>query len=159
MMFHKGSVSPDPFNLERFVTAQNPVLGDVLGELAQGRKESHWMWFVFPQLKGLGSSWAANHFGIASSEEAKAYLEHPVLGQRLIDCTALVNGIEGSSIQEIFGGIDALKFKSSMTLFAENAGGSDVFTKALEKYFDGRPDEVTLERLGSRPRAAGTPGA
>ena len=133
--------------LERFLAAQEPHLEDVLAELAAGRKTTHWMWFVFPQMKGLGSSPMANHYGIASRAEAEAYLRHPVLGPRLIDCTKLVNSVNGRSAQEIFGGIDALKFRSSMTLFADVTPGQSVFAEALEKYFAGEPDQRTLDLL------------
>jgi uncharacterized protein (DUF1810 family) len=139
----------DPHDLQRFVDAQAPVLDEVRSELQAGCKEGHWMWFVFPQLKGLGHSWMAGRFGIASREEAKAYLEHPLLGPRLRECTQLVNLVEGRSIQKIFGDPDDLKFRSSMTLFAEVASDKAVFLTALEKYFAGQPDRITLDRLRS----------
>ena len=106
----------NPFDLERFVTAQDPVFESVLFELRQGRKRGHWIWFIFPQLRGLGSSWEANHYGITSRAEANAYLNHPILVQRLVGCTALVNQIVGHPIQDVFGGIDSVKFRSSMTV-------------------------------------------
>ena len=109
---------PDPFDLDRFVQAQDPVLAQVRRELGEGRKRSHWMWFVFPQLRGLGRSATARHYGIGSLAEARAYLAHPALGSRLVECTGLVNRIEGRSAHQIFGGLDDLKFHSSMTLFA-----------------------------------------
>jgi uncharacterized protein (DUF1810 family) len=137
----------DSFDLERFLGAQNPDFEDVLVELRRGCKKGHWMWFVFPQLKGLGHSRMADKFGISSRAEAEAYLAHPILGSRLIECTRLVNLIEGHSIEEIFGEIDTLKFRSSMTLFAEVAADGSVFADALRKYFAGRPDRLTLERL------------
>ena len=105
------------------------------------------MWFIFPQMKGLGHSSLANFYGISSRAEAEAYLRHPVLGQRLVDCTALVNSIEGSSIEEIFGQTDAMKFRSCMTLFAEVDKRSQVFAAALQKYFHGLPDKLTLDLL------------
>src|SRR5271157_938227 len=108
----------DPFNLQRFVDAQRPIFDQVCSELRDGRKTSHWMWFIFPQIKGLGHSQLARKFAIASLEEANAYLEHPILGPRLIECTNLVNLIEGRSIEQIFGYPDNLKFCSCMTLFA-----------------------------------------
>jgi uncharacterized protein (DUF1810 family) len=145
----------DPFDLQRFVTAQDPLLADVLEELRRGQKASHWMWFIFPQLRGLGGSWAADHFGIASRAEADAYLRHPVLGQRLLGCTALVNQIEGSSIQKIFGGIDSIKFRSSMTLFDQVDADKRVFAAALHKYFDGEVDRLTLDMLERGQNAAG----
>ena len=137
----------DPFDLQRFVSAQNPVFEQVCSELRQGRKESHWMWFVFPQLQGLGHSWMANKFGISSRDEAEAYLGHSILGRRLKECTRLVNLVEGHSIDQIFGYPDNLKFRSSMTLFSCVEPDSDVFVTALQKYFGGQPDRVTLERL------------
>jgi len=123
------------------------VFGQVCPQLRQGRKESHWMWFVFPQLQGLGHSWMANKFGISSRDEAEAYLGHSILGRRLKECTRLVNLVEGRSIDQIFGYPDNLKFRSSMTLFSCVEPDSDVFVTALQKYFGGQPDRVTLERL------------
>lgn len=137
----------DLHNLRRFVEAQDPVIDGVLAELREGRKRSHWMWFVFPQIAGLGHSAMARHYAIASAEEAAAYLAHPVLGPRLRECTGLVNAIEGRSIEQIFGFPDDMKFRSSMTLFAEATGDNDEFVAALAKYFDGRPDPSTLEQL------------
>jgi uncharacterized protein (DUF1810 family) len=137
----------DPLDLERFVNAQGPVYDRVCAELSNGRKSSHWIWFIFPQLRGLGSSATAEKFGIASRAEAQAYLDHPVLGLRLRECAALVNQIEGRSVQQIFGYPDDLKFRSSMTLFASVAPGDHVFRDALEKYFAGEPDARTLELL------------
>jgi uncharacterized protein (DUF1810 family) len=137
----------DAFDLERFVAAQNPLFEQVRAELRRGRKASHWMWFIFPQLKGLGSSWMAQKFGISSRAEAEAYLAHPILGPRLIECTELVNAVVGRSIEEILGDVDALKFRSSMTLFAQVAGDKTVFADALRKYFAGQADQLTLDRL------------
>ena len=138
------------FDLERFVEAQNPVYEQACAELRAGSKQSHWMWFVFPQLKGLGHSSMAARFGIASLKEAEAYLRHPILGPRLIECTRLVTSVKGRSVEEIFGYPDHLKFHSSMTLFAQVGGG--VFVEALEKFFGGRLDGLTLERaaIGER---------
>lgn len=145
------SAIPDPYDLRRFVEAQDPVFERVRAELREGRKRSHWMWFVFPQIAGLGRSEIAKKFAIASRREAEAYLRHPVLGARLRECTRLVNSVEGRPIEEIFGAPDDLKFRSSMTLFAkaatEVAPGDKVFEDALRKYFGGRPDPATLERL------------
>ena len=143
----KLSRMSNTFDLERFVNAQNPVYEEVRSELREGRKQGHWMWFVFPQVRGLGSSWMAERFGIASRAEAEAYFTHPILGARLIECTQLVNSIENRSAYEIFGSIDTLKFRSSMTLFAEAAPESVVFDEALRKYFDGVRDQLTLDRL------------
>lgn len=123
----------DPFDLQRFVDAQNPVYGDVLDELRRGRKASHWMWFVFPQMRGLGHSAMAHKYGIASKEEAEAYLKHPVLGPRLRECTDLVNRIEDSSIDEVFGFPDNLKFRSSMELFSTATSDNAGFVSALKK--------------------------
>lgn len=138
----------DPFDLVRFLKAQAAVYPQVIGELESGQKQSHWMWFIFPQMKGLGSSPYATYFGIGSIEEAKDYLDHPVLGPRLEQCTILVNQIKGRTIGRIFNAPDDLKFRSSMTLFAQAATDPAVFSYALDKYFGGRPDPVTLELLG-----------
>ena len=137
----------DPFNLARFTEAQNPVYTRVCSELREGRKTSHWMWFVFPQIEGLGSSFMARKFAIASLEEARAYLEHPVLGSRLVECTQLVCQVQGKTIQEILGSPDDMKFRSCMTLFSCAAPGPGVFEEALKKFFDGEPDASTLERV------------
>jgi uncharacterized protein (DUF1810 family) len=137
----------DPFELQRFVTAQNPVYPQVCAELRNGRKASHWMWFIFPQLRGLGHSAMAAAFGISSREEAAAYLNHVVLGPRLKECTGLVNQVDGRTISQIFGYPDDLKFRSSMTLFAGVASEERIFNDALRKYFAGEPDPPTLERL------------
>lgn len=137
----------DPHDLQRFVDAQNPVYEQVLAELRNGQKEGHWMWFIFPQLRGLGRSPMATTFGIASRQEAEAYLAHPVLGRRLRECADLVNLVEGRSIDQIFGYPDDLKFRSSMTLFATIALNNQVFKDALQKYFAGQSDRLTVERL------------
>jgi uncharacterized protein (DUF1810 family) len=145
----------DPFNLQRFIDAQNSELESVRSELRQGCKRGHWMWFVFPQLRGLGNSSTANYFGISSSAEAEAYLKHPILGQRLLECTLLVNSVEGRSIEAIFGGIDAMKFRSSMTLFTEVGRDREIFGDALEKYFNGEADQLTLSLLRSNQGTSG----
>lgn len=137
----------DPHDLQRFVEAQAPEIATVKRELRSGRKRSHWMWYVFPQMEGLGSSRMAQRYGISSRSEAEAYLDHPVLGPRLRDCTAIVNGVEGRSANEIFGSPDDLKFRSSMTLFARVADDAEPFLTALEKYYDGESDPKTLELL------------
>jgi len=142
----------DPYNLQRFVEAQNPVYAKVCSELHEGRKRSHWMWFVFPQIVGLGSSPLARKFAISSLAEAAAYLVHPILGPRLAECTKLVNLVEGRSVAEIFGHPDDLKFRSSMTLFARARQDNQVFVAALQKYFKGEPDPATLLRLQSLER-------
>jgi uncharacterized protein (DUF1810 family) len=133
--------------LQRFVTAQDPVYADVRDELAAGRKRSHWMWFVFPQLQGLGQSATAQYYGIASRQEAAAYWQHPVLGPRLRECTALVLAARGKSAHDIFGTPDDLKFRSSMTLFAAVAPAEPLFEQALARFFGGRPDDTTLALL------------
>jgi len=141
-------MSGDPFDLHRFVTAQAPVIDQVTRELAAGRKTSHWMWFVFPQLRGLGHSAMSYTYGIASLDEARAYLAHPVLGQRLRDCTVLVNRHRGRTIHEIFGSPDDLKFHSSITLFDIASGHEEPFITALNIHFAGIGDEATLRSLG-----------
>jgi uncharacterized protein (DUF1810 family) len=138
----------DPYDLERYVRAQDPVFAQVCAELATGRKQSHWMWFIFPQLRGLGSSAMAQRYAIGSLAEARAYLAHPLLGERLRTCTQLVNRVEGRTAQAIFGYPDYLKFRSSMTLFARaTAGASEPFGEALAKYFAGEDDPLTSELL------------
>ena len=141
----------DPFNLDRFVHAQDPVLARVRAELRAGAKRTHWMWFVFPQLAGLGRSETARHYALASLEEARGYLSHPLLGARLIECTGLVNAVENRSARQIFGNPDDLKFHSSMTLFAQARPDEPAFTHALRKYFDGAPDRLTTEKLATSP--------
>ena len=137
----------DPYNLQRFVDAQNPVFEQVCQELQQGRKRSHWMWFIFPQLSGLGSSHVAAHFAISCREEAEMYLKHPLLGFRLRKCAELVNLLDGRSIQQIFGYPDDLKFRSSMTLFAAITSENKIFKDALQKYFAGEADPLTTAQL------------
>ncbi|WP_431268760.1 DUF1810 domain-containing protein [Dankookia sp. P2] len=133
--------------LDRFLAAQAPVIDQVRAELTAGRKRSHWMWFVFPQLRGLGHSAMAQQYGLASLEEARAYLAHPVLGKRLRDCTALVNAVQGRSAEEILGEVDALKFRSCLTLFAAAEPGEGVFRTALDRYYAGAEDPRTLALL------------
>ena len=137
----------DPFELERFVDAQAPVYAGVVAELRQGRKQSHWMWFIFPQLAGLGHSAMAQHYALRSRDEAVAYLGHGLLGPRLRECTALVNAVEGRTIHDILGSPDDLKFHSSMTLFAAVSPEPE-FAKAIAKFYGGTPDRKTLELLG-----------
>jgi uncharacterized protein (DUF1810 family) len=137
----------DPFDLSRFVQAQAPVYGSVVDELRAGRKRSHWMWFVFPQLRGLGGSPMAVHYGIASLDEARAYLEHDVLGPRLRECTRLVNEVQGRTVGEIFGSPDDLKLCSSMTLFARATDDNADFVALLDNYYGGREDPLTVSRL------------
>jgi uncharacterized protein (DUF1810 family) len=135
----------DIFNLQRFVSAQDLVYSRVLGELRGGRKYTHWMWFVFPQAAGLGRSAMAQKYAIASLDEAKAYLEHPLLGGRMRECTQLVLDVEGRSAREIFGQPDDQKFWSSMTLFKHAMPEDALFRDTLRKYFDGKDDPGTLE--------------
>lgn len=137
----------DPHNLKRFLEAQNPLYPRVKAELRSGQKTGHWMWFIFPQLRGLGRSPMANEYGISSREEALAYLQHPILGERLRECTRLVHSVEGRSVNEIFGYPDDLKFRSSMTLFANVSPQDQIFKHALEKFFEGEPDRLTLKLL------------
>ena len=137
----------DPFALQRFVRAQDPVYDEVRAELRSGYKRGHWMWFIFPQIEGLGYSSMAQRFAISSRAEAEAYLGHPVLGPRLRECTQLVTRVEGRLIDEILGPVDSLKFRSSMTLFAHATADNEPFTNALQKYFGGEFDPRTLERL------------
>jgi uncharacterized protein (DUF1810 family) len=137
----------DDYDLERFVDAQDPVIDQVRGELEAGRKRTHWMWFVFPQVEGLGKSPKAKRFAISSPDEARKYLEHPTLGPRLTECTEIVNGVEDKTAYEIFGSPDNLKFRSSMTLFDTIADETEIFARALEKYFDDEPDQKTLKIL------------
>ena len=142
----------DPYDLQRFVDAQNPVYDKVCSELGDGRKKSHWMWFVFPQIAGLGSSQLARKFAISSLSETVAYLAHPVLGPRLAECTRLVNLVDGRPIEQIFGYPDDLKFRSSMTLFAHATPDNRVFIDALQKYCKSEFDPTTLARLQSSGR-------
>jgi uncharacterized protein (DUF1810 family) len=135
------------FDLERFVQAQQPVYATVLGELRAGRKRSHWMWFIFPQIAGLGHSEMAQRYAIASADEAAAYLAHPLLGARLRECASIVAARDNDSAEAIFGHPDDLKFRSSMTLFADVAPDEAVFQACIDKYFDGEPDDATLARL------------
>ncbi len=136
-----------PFDLERFVAAQEPIIARVREELRAGDKQSHWMWFVFPQIAGLGASAMAQRYAIASLDEARAYLAHPVLGERLRECTEMVLGLEGRDAHAIFGSPDDLKFRSCMTLFAHSSPAEASFRAALDKYFAGAADPATLERL------------
>jgi uncharacterized protein (DUF1810 family) len=134
-------------DLERFVSAQEGVMDGVRAELRRGRKASHWMWFVFPQVAGLGSSSTAQHYAISGLDEARAYLAHPVLGPRLVECAALAAAVERGSAQQVFGYPDDLKLRSSMTLFARAAPDEPVFGAVLDRYFDGEPDPRTLQLL------------
>jgi uncharacterized protein (DUF1810 family) len=137
----------DPHHLQRFLDAQSSIYSEVLTELRAGQKQSHWMWFIFPQFKGLGRSPTAVRFAIHSRAEAQAYAAHAILGARLRECTQLVNAIENRPVSQIFGYPDDLKFHSSMTLFAAAAPEPEVFHQALQKYFAGEPDTQTLAAL------------
>lgn len=139
---------PLPPVLDRFLAAQEPVWERVLAELKAGKKRSHWMWFVFPQYKGLGQSDMAVRYAVQSRAEALSYLAHPVLGSRIKECCALLMALEASSAHAVFGSPDDLKLRSCMTLFAEVAGAGSVFTSVLQKYFGGEKDSRTLELLG-----------
>jgi uncharacterized protein (DUF1810 family) len=141
----------DPYRLRRFVDAQNAngTYQEVISELRSGRKSSHWMWYVFPQVKGLGQSSMANHYGIASLAEAQAYLRHPMLGPRLIECAQLLLAIDGKGATDIFGSLDAMKLRSSMTLFSRADPQQAVFRQVLDRYFQGSEDPETIRRLGS----------
>jgi uncharacterized protein (DUF1810 family) len=137
----------DAFNLQRFLDAQAPVYERARRELKAGRKESHWMWFIFPQIAGLGQSPMSIRFAIASLDVAKAYLAHSVLGARLRECARLTLDVEAKTARDIFGSIDEMKFRSSMTLFARAAPDDEAFQRCLDKYFSGVPDPATLARL------------
>ena len=145
--YHRFNMDDVDHDLRRFIVAQDPVYRQVRAELAAGDKTSHWMWFIFPQLKALGRSATAQHFGIASRAEAEAYWRHPVLGARLKECSELVVAVEGRTALEIFHSPDDLKFRSSMTLFAQVAPQEPVFSRALARYFGGQGDATTLELL------------
>ncbi|MDP9165860.1 MAG: DUF1810 domain-containing protein [Actinomycetota bacterium] len=140
----------DPLDLARFVEAQRPVIDDVMDELRAGRKRSHWMWFVFPQLRGLGSTAMADRYGIGSREEAIAYLAHDVLGPRLRHCAQLVTQSGAASAEALMGSTDALKLSSSMTLFAEASDDDEDFVDVLDRYYGGRRDARTLSMLAGR---------
>jgi len=140
-------MTTDPHNLQRFVDAQAPIYNRVLAELRSGQKQSHWMWFIFPQIQGLGRSPTAQTFAISSRQEAEAYAVHPILGARLRECTQLVNAVENRTVSQIFGFPDDLKFHSCMTLFAQAASDRQAFLDALTKFFAGKPDQQTLNRL------------
>jgi uncharacterized protein (DUF1810 family) len=140
-------MSTDPWNLARFIQAQQGDYAQALGEIRAGRKRTHWMWYVFPQFTGLGSSPTSAHYAIKSREEAKQYLAHPVLGRRLIECAEAVLQIQDRSAHEIFGSPDDMKLRSSATLFASVSPEGSVFHRIIDKYFDGRPDVRTIKFL------------
>ena len=138
---------PDPYDLQRFVDAQAPIIDQAVAELEAGRKRSHWMWFVFPQIAGLGRSVMAQRYALGSLEEARAYLAHPVLGARLVRCVGVVNGLGGRTVREIFGSPDDLKFHSCVTLFALAEPEETLFRKALDRYFGGQLDAATVREI------------
>jgi uncharacterized protein (DUF1810 family) len=144
-----GSASDDPYHLERFVAAQDSggTYQRALAELRAGRKTSHWMWFIFPQVAGLGFSAMAQRYAISGLDEARAYLGHPVLGPRLRACAGAIAAVDDSTADRILGPVDAMKLRSCLTLFAAAAPEEAVFGEVLTRYFDGRPDEATLARL------------
>jgi uncharacterized protein (DUF1810 family) len=139
----------DPYDLQRFVAAQDAggTYQRAVAELRRGRKDSHWMWFVFPQIAGLGFSHASRTYAINSLAEARAYLAHPVLGPRLLECAAIVAGLTRRTAEQVFGEIDAVKLRSSMTLFLRAAPGEAVFGQVIDRYFDGEPDPATDQRI------------
>jgi uncharacterized protein (DUF1810 family) len=139
----------DPFDLHRFTNAQERIYNSVIAELKSGQKRSHWMWYIFPQIEGLGHSSTSKYYAIKSMEEARQYYTHPVLGRRLLECAEVLLGVEERSISEIFGYPDDLKLKSSMTLFASVADTNSVFVRVLDRYFHGERDAMTLRLLES----------
>ena len=144
----------DPYDPNRFISAQEGVYDRALAELRSGLKRSHWMWFVFPQLRGLGHSATAQRYGITGLAEAQAYLQHPVLGTHLNECAEVLEALDrGNSATDIFGPTDAMKLRSSLTLFAQAAGPGSIFERLIGKYFDGQRDERTLAMLQPQGRA------
>jgi len=146
-----ASLNPDPFDLSRFLAAQDPIYPRALSEIRAGRKRAHWMWFVFPQAIGLGTSHTARHYAIRSLDEARAYLAHPILGDRLRECAESLLRVRGKSAYDIFGDPDDLKLRSSMTLFASVAEEDSVFEEVLQRYFWGKLDPLTLRFLERDP--------
>ena len=134
-------------SLDRFIKAQNESYDEIIRELKNGEKVTHWMWYVFPQIAGLGQSAIAKFYAIQDPSEAQAYLDHPILGKRLLECTKIVLALKGKAALDIFGGVDAMKFRSSMTLFMFIAGSDSIYQDAIEKYFDGEPDQRSLDIL------------
>jgi uncharacterized protein (DUF1810 family) len=144
-------IDADPYELTRFVQGQEHSYGQALAEIRSGRKRSHWMWYVFPQIEGLGLSATSKHYAIKSLGEAEAYLRHPILGPRLLESVEAALGIEGRSALEVFGSPDDLKLRSCATLFASVSPAGSVFEQILDRYFDGTPDEATLRLLRRMP--------
>ena len=151
----RSAAASDPFNLIRFIEAQSQDYEQALSELRGGQKYGHWIWYILPQMRGLGVSSTSAYYGIGSLDEAKAYLGHPVLGPRLRECVEMVATHKGSSAERIFGSLDALKFRSCLTLFAAVEGGSSVFTQALGQFFGDQRDQRTLELLARTQKDAG----
>ena len=147
---------PDPFSLSRFVDAQEPIFVRALEEIRRGRKESHWMWFIFPQIAGLGQSPTARYFAIHGIDEARAYLAHPALGPRLIECCEAILQVTGKSAHGILGSPDDMKLRSSMTLFARVPDAPLAFSQVLAKYYEGQHDQKTLELLNLPPNGSGS---
>jgi len=142
----------DPYHLDRFLKAQEDGYDTALDELRAGRKRSHWIWFIFPQIAGLGHSPTSQYYAIKSLEEAIAYLAHPILGRRLHECLKALQTLEQTDANQVFGELDAVKFRSSLTLFAEADPADPIVEVALDRWFDGRKDERTLRLLGTSPR-------
>ena len=138
--------------MQKFIEAQDAVYQQVLSELEAGRKLSHWMWFIFPQIQGLGRSSTAQYYAIKDAEQAQAYLKHPLLGARLRECAEILLRLKGKTAIDIFGDIDAVKLRSSMTLFSVVAGQDCVFARVLKKYFNAEPDALTLQILNEQQR-------
>jgi uncharacterized protein (DUF1810 family) len=141
----------DPYNLQRFIKAQDGIFESVLAELRNGQKRTHWMWFIFPQIDGLGHSTTSKYYSIKNKAEAQEYLDHPLLGSRLRTCVDLILAIDGKSAAAIFGFPDDIKLRSSMTLFTYVTGSGSVFARVLEKYFDGQRDQKTIDLLNNLP--------
>jgi uncharacterized protein (DUF1810 family) len=152
MAVSKSEATADPFDLDRFVQAQAHIYDQALSEIQSGRKRSHWMWFIFPQIQGLGFSATSIHFAIKNTYEAKAYLDHPILGPRLRECAGAAAAVDGKSAREIFGSPDDLKLRSSATLFAHVSPPDSVFHHLLTKFFHGQPDSKTVQLLGIATR-------
>ena len=157
-MTHPDTNAADPYNLDRFLQAQKGDYELALSEIQSGRKRSHWMWYIFPQYAGLGSSPTSQRYAIKSLSEAEAYLRHPVLGARLIECSETALGIRDRTAAEVFGSPDDMKLRSSATLFAEVSPAGSVFERLLEKYFDGERDQRTLPLLKGRSEGSNNDG-
>jgi uncharacterized protein (DUF1810 family) len=146
-----GDGARDAFDLARFIAAQGDAYAAAISELKAGRKRTHWIWYIFPQLRGLGTSEMARVYGIVSLEEARAYLAHPILGYRLRECVQAMNAVSGATASAILGDVDAVKFRSCLTLFHAAQEAETIFAEALRKFYAGAPDDRTLELLSRRP--------